>query len=254
LPPGLTFATNQSNSSTAAVSGMPTALGTYSFTVQAVDSSLPQTATANFTIVVDSHVVITKSQLKTGGQNQAFSDSFTAIDGTPPYSWTLTGSLPGLTFDSATGTVSGTPTQGGGIAYTIKVTDSSTPAQTDTAQGLLNLEFQVALFTNLAPAYISVPYNSSFFANGGSTPHTFRITSGSLPPGLALNSFGYVIGTPTQLGSFPFVVQVTDSSTPPYVVSSPVTMNVTPTPLSLFANPVTTAPLNVPFHTQIPLS
>lgn len=255
LPPGLTFAANPSNSSTATVTGSPTSLGTFTFTVQAVDSSLPQTATANFTIVVDSHVVIAKSQLKSGGQNQTYSDSFTAINGALPYHWSLTGQLPnGLSFNSSTGQVLGTPTDFGGYPYTITVTDSGSTPQTDSAQAILGIAMQLQIFTNLAPAYIETPYFSSFGITGGTYPYTFTTTKGSLPPGLTLISSGFIQGTPTQLGSFPFTVRVTDSGTPPYVISQDITMNVTATPLQMFGNPITVAPVNVKFHSQVPLS
>jgi large repetitive protein len=39
---------------------------------------------------------------------------------------------PGLTLNSATGTISGTPTNNGTYSFTARVTDSGNPAQTDT--------------------------------------------------------------------------------------------------------------------------
>ena len=47
---------------------------------------------------------------------------------------------------------------------------------------------------------------------GGLQPLIFRISKGSLPPGLAINSVtGTVSGAPTEAGTFPFTVTVTDS-------------------------------------------
>ena len=45
----------------------------------------------------------------------------------------------------------------------------------------------------------------------------FQVDSnpGQLPPGLLLSDSGMISGTPTEKGEFPFVVSVTDSSTPP---------------------------------------
>lgn len=255
LPPGLTLSVSQFNLSIASIAGTATALGTYTFTVQVQDSSLPQTATLTLTIIVDSHVAITKSQLKNGGQNQAYSDSFAAIDGTPPYHWSISGTLPtGLSLNSATGQVSGTPTDFGGFPYTVTVSDSSVTPQTDSQQAILNLAMQLQLFTNISQAYINTPYNSNFFANGGTYPYTFSVTKGALPPGLTFFPNGIIQGTPTQLGSSVFTVQVTDSGIPAYVVAKDVTMNVTPTPLQMFGNPITVASVNVKYHSQVPLS
>ncbi len=43
------------------------------------------------------------------------------------------------------------------------------------------------------------------------SPRLWTITSGSLPPGLALNASGQITGTPTTSGSFSFTVQVTNA-------------------------------------------
>jgi hypothetical protein len=60
-----------------------------------------------------------------------------------------------------------------------------------------------------------VPYPGiTFSAAGGSfsPPFTWSLAAGSsLPPGLALSSGGTISGTPTQSGTFDFVVQLTDS-------------------------------------------
>ncbi len=55
-------------------------------------------------------------------------------------------------------------------------------------------------------------YNQILSATGGVTPYTWQIISGSLPPGLALNSTtGSISGTPTTVGNSSFSIQVTDN-------------------------------------------
>jgi hypothetical protein len=50
-------------------------------------------------------------------------------------------------------------------------------------------------------ATIGTPYSHTFSFSGGTPPYTFAITSGSLPPGLSLNtSTGVVSGTPSGAG------------------------------------------------------
>jgi len=253
LPPGLSLSVSQFNLNNALVSGIPTQAGSYTFTVQAQDYTIPQTATMDVTIVVDTHLAITKSTLKNGGQNQVYSDSFMAVNGTPPLHWSVSGDLPaGLSLNSSTGQVTGTPSNFGGFVYSVSVNDSGSAVETDSGQGILNIAQQLQILGSLSPAYIGQVYNSSLFAIGGSFPYTWSIVGGSLPPGLFLQSPGLIFGTPTQLGTFNFTVQVMDSGAPPYVVTRAVTLNVTPTPLSVLGNPLSPAPANVLYHSQIP--
>lgn len=61
----------------------------------------------------------------------------------------------------------------------------------------------------------AVPYSQQLPASGGAgAPYTFAkaATSKRLPPGLTLDSTGEVSGTPTQVGTFPFTVRVTDQA------------------------------------------
>lgn len=64
------------------------------------------------------------------------------------------------------------------------------------------------------------PYTATLTGNNGTTPYTWSVIAGSLPPGLTLTpspspSLTAVIsGTPTQAGTFSFTVMLTDSSTP----------------------------------------
>lgn len=72
--------------------------------------------------------VIQPTSIPDGTAGTGYSQTLTAIDGTPPYKkWSVTsGSLPpGLSLDPATGVISGTPTQTGTYSFTVQVTDSS---------------------------------------------------------------------------------------------------------------------------------
>jgi len=140
----------------------------------------------------------------------------------------------------------------GGFAYTISVSDSGSPVQTDSGQGILNIAEQLQIVGTLPAAYIGVPYDSSLVAIGGTYPYTWSLASGSLPPGLSLTVGGFIVGTATQLGTFNFTLQVTDSGSPPYVVPQPVSFKVTPTPLTDLGGPLSPAPVNVLYHSQIP--
>ena len=59
---------------------------------------------------------------------------------------------------------------------------------------------------------VNIPYGASLQASGGTSPYTWTLLSGSLPPGLTLNSQqGSVSGTPTTFGKYSFLAEVTDA-------------------------------------------
>lgn len=252
LPSGLTLT---AHGGAALISGSASETGTFSFTLQAQDDTVPQTATIDLSIVVDTHLAIAKASLIDGRQNKPYSDSFVVVNGTPPYTWSISGTLPaGLSLDSASGQVSGTPTAYATFAYTVSVADSSSPQQTDSGQGTLNIAMQLGIVGSLPPAYIGQLYIAPLVATGGYFPYSWTIASGSLPAGLSLAPSGTISGTPSQLGSSAFVVQVTDSGDPPDAITQSFTLSVQPAPLTLAANPLSPAPVNVLYHSQIPIA
>ncbi len=56
-------------------------------------------------------------------------------------------------------------------------------------------------------------YNQTVVASGGVAPYTYAVTSGAMPPGLALNPVsGAITGLPTGNGSFSFTITATDAN------------------------------------------
>ncbi len=90
--------------------------------------------TATLTVNPLVPLVISTQSVPAGTVSIAYSSTLTATGGTTPYSWSVSaGSLPtGLTLGSTTGVISGTPTAAGTFTFTIKATDSGSPAQTAT--------------------------------------------------------------------------------------------------------------------------
>ena len=208
LPAGLTLSPQ-----TGLISGKPTAAGTFSFTIEVRDST-GATAGEAFSISIASSLTITStSPLAPGALSTSYTQALAAISGVPPYSWSVSaGALPpGLILTAATGILSGTPTKTGTSNFTVTVTD----AGAGTASKAFSLTIVSALTVStasLSPGSLSVPYAQALTAVAGTSPYTWAVTAGSLPPGLTLNpTTGAITGTPTTQGSYNFTVQVTDA-------------------------------------------
>jgi hypothetical protein len=73
--------------------------------------------------------------------------------------------------------------------------------------------FQLVPVAVVLPAgSIGVAYSETITAQGGTAPYSYALSTGSLPPGLALSSSGVISGTPTAAGTYSFSVGVTDAN------------------------------------------
>ena len=162
-----------------------------------------QVITSNLSVTI----TITTSSLPVGTVGEAYSANLTAIGGIAPYTWSVTvGSLPGgLSLTSSGGNtdnvISGTPTTSSGspFTFTVKVQDSSSPTPL-TAYATLSITINVLTITttSLPTGNVGTSYTATLTATGGTTPYTWSISQGSLPPGLSLaGSTGIISGTPT---------------------------------------------------------
>jgi hypothetical protein len=69
----------------------------------------------------------------------------------------------------------------------------------------------LVLSGSLPSGSVNQSYNAVLSVSGGNSPYQFSIMSGSLPPGISLNSTtGSFTGQPTAAGNYNFVVGVTD--------------------------------------------
>jgi Putative Ig domain len=188
---------------------------------------------ATLMVKIEPPPVITTTTLSSATLNQAYSQPITATGGVPPLSWTIaSGSLPaGLSLASSTTdtvNVVGKPTTSGNSTFTVKVTDATGASSTS---GPLNIVVSTLAFTTTSPlpsGTVGMVYpNVQFAATGGTGTDTFALAAGSsLPPGLNLVN-GLLSGTPTTAGTFNFGVTVTDSGTPPAVITQTFTLVVT---------------------------
>lgn len=63
----------------------------------------------------------------------------------------------------------------------------------------------------LPNAFLNAPYATTLGGTGGVAPYSFMVGSGSLPPGMTLAPNGSFVGAPTAIGTYNFVVNITDS-------------------------------------------
>jgi eukaryotic-like serine/threonine-protein kinase len=131
LPAGLT---SSASAGTLTISGTPTTAGTATVSVTASDTeATPKTAKTSLTITVSAPAVsITTGSLPAGTVGAAYSATVTATGGTGAATWAASGLPAGLTINSLTGTISGTPTASGSVPVTITATAGTTASVTIT--------------------------------------------------------------------------------------------------------------------------
>lgn len=125
LPNGLTL-----NQTTGVLSGTPTALGVFSFTVSARNGVPPAATTPTLTITVTqtSAPKFTNDTPSDATVETAYSYAFTANGAPAPVYTVASGALPsGLTLDPVTGVVAGTPTTSGTFPFRVRAANGVPP-------------------------------------------------------------------------------------------------------------------------------
>ena len=130
----------------------------------------------------------------------------TASGGITPYTFSLQGAWPaGITINSATGVISGTPTTVGTYAgLTVRVTDA---ALTQANLPTFTIIVSPAVPLSISGTPVTTATKNSVYAGfdavaaGGATPYTYALV-GTWPAGITVNSNGEVRGTPTVDGVF----------------------------------------------------
>jgi len=217
LPAGLSLGTD-----TGVLSGTPSAAGSATFTARAADSSSPQrSATRGLSIAVADPLVVTTTSLPSATIGVAYSATLAGSGGTTPYVWSITsGTLPaGLSFNGATGAISGTPTAAGTSTLTFRVADAASPQRSATKSlsiAVATPTVALAITTTALPlGATGQAYGVQLEASGGTGSRTWSVVQGwALPAGLTLSSGGLLSGTPTTATQLSVRVQVSDQSSP----------------------------------------
>jgi hypothetical protein len=216
LPPGLTLSSSPFGAS---LEGMPTEVGTYSFTLEVSDSGTPQKyVIREYTINIYGNVFMETTGLECAQSGAPYSDTLTALIGELPYSWKVVeGSLPpGLCLNSFTGHISGIThlVSGQSASFNVRCTDSGKPAGFDEQEFVIYVIDPLEIVTeDIRNGLQKAPFQAPLEGTGGVSPYTWLLLTGSLPSGLSINpDTGILQGTPMECGVFDFSIKIEDAA------------------------------------------
>jgi hypothetical protein len=139
----------------------------------------------------------------TGSDPDGDAITFGIVSG--PAHGTLTGTAPDVTYTSQAGFA-------GTDGFTFSVSDD----RGGTAMATISIEVSapplVVTTSSLPDGRLGWAYSEVLGASGGTPAYTWSRVSGTLPAGVSLSGAGVISGTPTEAGTFTFVVRVTDTA------------------------------------------
>jgi len=206
LPSGLTL-----NRLNGLLSGTPSTVGSYNFSVKVADSKRQDTK--QYTFLVAAPLAVKATAFPAGEVGVPFTATVPVTGGIGPLVWgTSAGaSLPaGLSMDRSKGTIAGTPTASGKFSFPLTIADSD--GQTVDTKLAFSIARRLEITTTNAPrATAGKSYRLRLSAIGGIAPRAWALVRGKLPAGLRLDrSTGLLSGTPRKAGRYPITLQAAD--------------------------------------------
>lgn len=201
LPPGLSI-----NTTTGVISGTPSATGVSNVTITATNAGGTDTQTLVVTINNPPAPVITSSLTASGTTGTAFTYTITATNS--PTSYNATGLPAGLSINTSTGVISGTPT---GVATTSVTITATNAGGTDTQTLVITVSNPPApVITSILTASGTTGSAFSYTITASNTPTSYNATG--LPAGLSINTgTGLISGTPTAVGTTSVTISATNA-------------------------------------------
>ncbi|AWB66998.1 hypothetical protein C2869_11365 [Saccharobesus litoralis] len=218
LPSWLNF-----NAATGELSGTPTndEVGSHTVKLRVNDGTVDVEQDFNITVAnVNDAPVITSSEVTSVNEDVAYSYTFTASDVDTTDSLTLSApTLPSwLNFNSATGELSGTPTNDEVGSHTVKlrVNDGTVDVEQDFNITVANVnDAPVITSSEVTAVNEDVAYSYTFVATDVDTTDSLTLSAPTLPSWLNFNSAtGELSGTPTndEVGSHTVKLRVNDGT------------------------------------------
>ena len=210
LPAGINL------SSDGILSGTVSGSGTNSFNVRVTDM-MDKTTNKTLSLNIVSTLSIETLSIFEATAGVPFSQNLIGTGGTEPYSWSLAaGSDPlpsGLSLSTG-GVLSGTPQNSGNFNFILQLNDSAFGSVTRSYSMTVLSTPTLTILTasNLPSGVRSNAYALTLAATNGTAPYFWDKVSGNFPAGVTLAAGGTLEGTPTESGSFPFLLKVTDSA------------------------------------------
>ena len=208
LPNGVTL------NSSGGLSGTPSSVGSYNFTVRVTDIygaigstaystaigiNAPIASAVNATVSANSNANAITLNLS-GGSASSVAVASAASHGTA----------------SASGTsINYTPTAGysGADSFTYTATNASGTSSPATVSITVSAPTLTVTPTTMPNGTQGSAYSQTLSASGGTAPYSYAITTGALPAGLTLNtSSGVISGTPSSNGASPVTITATDAN------------------------------------------
>lgn len=158
---------------------------------------------------------VASSVLPSAVSGREYEARLVAVGGQVPYTWQAVSSLPvGLEL-SEDGVLFGTPATPGAFAITVRVVDAvGDSASKEVALNVITANQTLQIVQLPLPSAVTDqdycdPEPIRFEVQNGTAPYSWSVVD-EAPPGLSLDAEGRLCGTPTQAGTFPFVVRVQD--------------------------------------------
>lgn len=207
LPTGLSLAAG------GGITGTPTAVDTFDFTITSTDSNNCTGSKAYTVIIGCPTITVSPATLPDASIGLAYNQSITASGGVGSYSYAITaGTLPGGLSLSGGGVLSGTPNSNGTFNFTVTATDANSCVGPRVYTISTSCPTITVAPASLPNATIGAAYSQSVSASGGVAPYSYGVTSGSLPTGFTLSPSGSITGTSNSTGTFNFTITASDSS------------------------------------------